>query len=340
MFMEKYTVAVLGATGAVGREMLHVLAERAFPVERLIALSGARSAGTTVNFGEEKITVRSTENVDFSGVDIVLGAAENDVARALATAITEAGAVFIDNSSAFRLDPTVPLVVPQINPEDVKNHKGIIANPNCTTTIALTAVAPLRALAPIRSLRAATYQAVSGAGAAGVRELTEQTRALLNGEPYPPQAFAHRIAFNLIPHIGEEQLLGYTTEEMKLQYEGRKILHAPDLTVSCTCVRVPVVRSHSIALNIGFDREVDAAEARKILFEAPGCLLTDDLHHGEYPMPLLASDRDSVLVGRVRPDLTDECGLCLFCCGDQLRRGAATNAVEIAELLIGHNSKS
>lgn len=337
--MKEYTVAVLGATGAVGREMLRVLAERAFPVGKLIAVAGTRSAGTVLRFGTSEIDVQLSETVDFSTVDIVLGAAENDVARALATAITEAGAVFIDNSSAFRLDPTVPLVVPQINPEDVKDHKGIIANPNCTTTIALTAVAPLRALAPIQSIWAATYQAVSGAGAAGVRELTEQTRALLQGKAYPPQAFAHQIAFNLIPQIGEEQLLGYTSEEMKLQYEGRKILHAPDLTVSCTCVRVPVMRSHSVALSIGFDRAVDADAAREILSEAPGCLLTDDLRHGEYPMPLLASDQDGVLVGRVRPDPTDECRLNLFCCGDQLRRGAATNAVEIAELLIGNDSK-
>lgn len=337
--MQTYSVAVLGATGAVGRQMLRVLAERAFPVGRLIALAGTHSAGTTVAFGEEQISVQTAENADFSGVDIVLGAAENDVARAMATEITQSGAVFIDNSSAFRLDPTVPLVVPQINPEDVKNHKGIIANPNCTTTIALTAVAPLRALAPIRSIWAATYQAVSGVGTAGVRELTEQTRALLQGKAYPPQAFAHRIAFNLIPCIGEEQLLGYTSEEMKLQYEGRKILHTPDLAVSCTCVRVPVMRSHSVALSVGFDWAVDAAQAREILSEAPGCLLTDDLRHGEYPMPLAASDQDGVLVGRVRPDLTDECRLSLFCCGDQLRRGAATNAVEIAELLIGHNCK-
>lgn len=332
--MKNYTVAVLGATGIVGREMLRILQERDFPVKNLIPLAGSRSAGTTVPFYQENITVQDARNADFTGVDLVLGAAENDVAMAMATAIVEAGAVFIDNSSAFRLDPTVPLVVPQINGEDVKDHHGIIANPNCTTTIALTAVAPLRTLAGIGSIWAASYQAVSGAGAAGLAELVQQSRALLEGKSHPPRAFAHQIAYNLIPRIGAHQMLGYTTEEMKMQFEGRKIFHQPDLSVSCTCVRVPVMRSHSVAISIGFDRPVKAEDARQILSEAPGCLLVDDLTHGEYPMPLLASDQDSVLVGRLRQNLGDECRLELFCCGDQLRRGAATNAVEIAQLLI------
>lgn len=332
--MKNYTVAVLGATGIVGREMLRILQERNFPVKNLIPLASSRSAGTTVPFYQENIPVQDAQNADFTGVDLVLGAAENDVAQAMATAIVEAGAVFIDNSSAFRLDPTVPLVVPQINGGDVKDHHGIIANPNCTTTIALTAVAPLRTLAGIGSIWAASYQAVSGAGAAGLAELVQQSRALLEGKSHPPRAFAHQIAYNLIPQIGAHQMLGYTTEEMKMQFEGRKIFHQPDLSVSCTCVRVPVMRSHSVAISIGFDRPVEVEDARQILSEAPGCLLLDDLTHGEYPMPLLASDQDSVLVGRLRQNLGDECRLELFCCGDQLRRGAATNAVEIAQLVI------
>lgn len=332
--MKKYTVAVLGATGIVGREMLRVMQERNFPVGELIPLASSRSAGTVVSFGGRIIPVKDAQEADFTGVDIVLGAAENEVSKALATAIVEAGAVFIDNSSAFRLDPTVPLVVPQINPADVKKHKGIIANPNCTTTIVLTALAPLRNLAPVRSIWAATYQAVSGAGAGGLRELVEQVQLLGQGKPVQSTAFPHQIAYNLIPQIGQNQLLGYTTEEMKLQFEGRKILHDPDLQVSCTCVRVPVMRSHSIALSVGFDRVVQVEDARKILAQAPGCILMDDLPAGEYPMPLLASDQDMVMVGRLRPDLTDECRLSLFCCADQLRKGAATNAVEIAQLLI------
>lgn len=332
--MKQYTVAILGVTGVVGQQMLQVLQERHFPVGELIPLASRRSVGSTVNFWRENIPVQDAQEADFTGVDIVLGAAENEIAQTFAPAIVEAGAVFIDNSSAFRLDPTVPLVVPQINGKDVKNHKGIIANPNCTTTIALTAVAPLRALAPVRSIWAATYQAVSGAGAAGLQELVEQTQALSRGTAYAPQAFPHQIAYNLIPQIGAHQLLGYTTEEMKLQFEGRKILHNPDLMVSCTCVRVPVMRSHSVALSVGFDRAVGVENARAILANAPGCILMDDLENGEYPMPLTASDQDEVLVGRLRPDLTDECRISLWCCGDQLRKGAATNAVEIAELLI------
>ncbi len=332
--MKKYTIAVLGATGVVGREMLRILQHRHFPVGELIPLASSRSAGTTVSFQGKEIAVRDGEKADFTGVDLVLGAAENQVSKAMATAIVEAGAVFIDNSSAFRLDPTVPLIVPQINGEDVKKHKGIISNPNCTTIIVLTAIAPLRAIAPIENIWAATYQAVSGAGAAGLRELVEQTRVLGQGLPCQSRAFAHQIAYNLIPQIGQSQLQGYTTEEMKLQFEGRKILHQPQLQVSCTCVRVPVMRSHSVALSVGFDREIHVEQAREILSQAPGCVLMDDLENGEYPMPLLASDQDEVLVGRIRPDLTDPCRLNLFCCGDQLRKGAATNAVEIAELVI------
>lgn len=332
--MKTYTVAVLGATGAVGQQMLRVLQERAFPVERLIALGSERSEGLRVSFAGEEIPVQKATTESFRGVDIVLGAADNATALELAPAIVESGAVFVDNSSAFRQYPEVPLVVPQINGEDVKFHKGIISNPNCTTAIALTAIAPLRALSPIKSLWAATYQAVSGAGIQGPAELQQQVRALGHGEKYPPQVFPYQIAYNLIPQIGSEQELGYTSEEMKLQYEGRKILHLPDFTASCTCVRVPVMRSHSVAACIQFETHVDVEEARNILSTAPGCRLVDDLAAQAYPMPLDASDQDLVLVGRLRPDLTDPNRLHLWCCGDQLRKGAATNAVEIAQLLI------
>ena len=332
--MKKYTIAVLGATGAVGREMLRVLQERNFPVGRLIALGSQRSEGTTVHFAGEEIPVQPATKDSFHGIDIVLGAADNDTALEFAPAIVESGAVFVDNSSAFRQHPEVPLVVPQINGADVKSHKGIISNPNCTTAIALTAIAPLQALSPIRSLTASTYQAVSGAGIQGPAELQQQTLALSRGEKHPPQVFPYQIAYNLIPQIGSEQELGYTAEEMKLQYEGRKILHLPQFTASCTCVRVPVMRSHSVSACIQFESHVDVAAAREILSKAPGCRLLDDLAAGEYPMPLEASDQDLVLVGRLRPDLTDPNRLHLWCCGDQLRKGAATNAIEIAELLI------
>jgi aspartate-semialdehyde dehydrogenase len=332
--MKTYTVAILGATGAVGQQMLRVLQERAFPVGRLLALGSGRSQGTTVSFAGEEIPVLEATQASFAGVDIVLGAADNDTALAFAPAIREAGAVFVDNSSAFRQFPEVPLVVPEVNGADVKLHRGIISNPNCTTAIALTAIAPLQALSPIRSLTASTYQAVSGAGIQGPAELQQQILALSRGERYEPQVFAHQIAYNLIPQIGAEQELGYTSEEMKLQYEGRKILHLPDFTASCTCVRVPVMRSHSVSACIQFEDRVEVAAAREILAGAPGCRLVDDLAAGEYPMPLDASDQDLVLVGRLRPDLTDEKRLHLWCCGDQLRKGAATNAIQIAELLI------
>ena len=333
--MKTYTVAILGVTGAVGREMLQVLQERGFPVGKLLPLASGRSTGSTVTFRGEEIPVREACESAFAGVDIVLGAAENDIAVALAPAIRAAGAVFIDNSSAFRMDPDVPLVVPEVNGADVKAHKGIISNPNCTTAITLTAVQPLRKLGQLRSMVASSYQAVSGAGVAGPVELEKQMAAYSRGEPLEKQVFPYQILCNLIPQIGPEQEDGYTAEEMKLHYEGRKILHLPQLTVSCTCVRVPVMRSHSISVRISFDRPVTAEDARKVLAEAPGCRLVDDLARLQYPMPLDAAAQDLVLVGRIRRDLTDPCSLNLWCCGDQLRKGAATNAIQIAELLIG-----
>ena len=332
--MKEYTVAVLGATGAVGQEMIKILQERNFPVGKLKPLASARSAGKTLRFKGEDVVIEEARDEAFEGVDIVLGAAENDIAKKFAPAIVKAGAVFVDNSSAFRLDPNVPLIVPEINPEDVKNHHGIISNPNCSTIITVTAVNALNALSPIRTMTASTYQAVSGAGAGGPIELMNEVEALSKGETYEPKVFSHQIAFNLIPQIGGEQFEGYTSEEMKMQNEGRKIMHLPDLRVSCTCVRVPVVRSHSISVSLHFDKHISVQEAREAIAKAPGCRLVDDLANKQYPMPLDTSNQDIVFVGRIRPDLTDDNGLCLWCCGDQVRKGAATNAIQIAELLV------
>ena len=332
--MKQYTVAVLGATGAVGQEMMKILAERNFPVGKLIPLASARSAGKTLKFRGEDVIIQEARDEAFEGVDIVLGAAENDIAQRFAPAIVKAGAVFVDNSSAFRLDPKVPLVVPEVNPEDVAWHSGIISNPNCSTIITVTAVNALNAISPIKAMTASTYQAVSGAGAGGPIELMNEVQALGHGETYEPKVFSHQIAFNLIPQIGGEQFEGYTSEEMKMQNEGRKIMHLPELKVSCTCVRVPVVRSHSISVSLHFDKHVSVEQARAAIAKAPGCKLVDDLARKQYPMPLDTSDQDLVFVGRIRPDLTDDNGLCLWCCGDQVRKGAATNAIQIAELLV------
>ena len=332
--MKQYTVAVLGATGAVGQEMIKILQERNFPVGKLVPLASQRSAGKTLRFREEDVVIQEAREEAFQGVDIVLGAAESDVARKFAPVIVKAGAVFVDNSSAFRLNPEVPLIVPEVNPEDAKNHKGILSNPNCSTIITVTAVNALNSIAPIRTMTASTYQAVSGAGAGGPVELMNQVRALGHGQSCEPKVFSHQIAFNLIPQIGGEEFAGYTSEEMKMQNEGRKIMHLPELKVSCTCVRVPVVRSHSISVSCHFDVPVTVEQARQAIAAAPGCRLVDDLAKKEYPMPLDTSDQDLVYVGRIRPDLTDDNGICLWCCGDQVRKGAATNCIQIAELLV------
>ena len=332
--MKTYTVAVLGATGAVGQEMIKILEERNFPVGKLVPLASERSAGKKLLFKGEEVTIQEACDEAFEGVDIVLGAAENDIAKRFAPAIVKAGAVFVDNSSAFRLDPKVPLIVPEVNPEDAAWHSGIISNPNCSTIITVTAVNALNRLSPIRTMTASTYQAVSGAGAGGPIELMNEVEALREGKTYEPRVFSHQIAYNLIPQIGGEQMDGYTSEEMKMQNEGRKIMHLPDLKVSCTCVRVPVVRSHSISVSVHFDRAVSVQEVREVIANAPGCRLVDDLANKIYPMPLDTSDQDIVFVGRIRPDLTDEKGICLWCCGDQVRKGAATNCIQIAELLI------
>ena len=264
----------------------------------------------------------------------MLGAAENDIAERFAPAIVKAGAVFVDNSSAFRLDPKVPLVIPEINPEDVKWHSGIISTPNCTTIVTLVAINALAKESPIETIIASSYQAVSGAGKNGIDELHDEVAALAAGKPVEPKVFQYQIAYNVIPQIGGEAFEGYTSEEMKMQNEGRKIMHLPELKVSCTCVRVPVVRSHSISVSLHFDKHISVREAQEAIAKAPGCKLVDDLARKEYPMPLDTSDQDIVFVGRIRPDLTDDNGLCLWCCGDQVRKGAATNAVQIAQLLI------
>ena len=332
--MKTYNVGILGATGAVGREMMKILEERNFPIGELRLLASARSVGKKISFKGEEIEVKLAEVGAFEGLDIVLGAASNAIAKELAPDIVKAGAVFVDNSSAFRMCDDVPLVVPEINAEDVKKNKGIISNPNCSTIITVTAVNALNAISPIRAMTASTYQAVSGAGAEGPVELMNEVEALSKGETYEPKVFPYQIAYNLIPQIGGEQFEGYTSEEMKMQNEGRKIMHLPELKVSCTCIRVPVVRSHSISVSCHFDVPVTVEQVREAIAKAPGCKLVDDLAKKEYPMPLETSGQDIVYVGRIRPDLTDENGICLWCCGDQVRKGAATNAIQIAELLV------
>ena len=327
-------VAILGATGAVGREMMKILAERNFPVEELRLLASPRSAGQKLLWQGRELTVQPAEDSAFEGMDIVLGAAENDIAKRFAPAIVKAGAVFVDNSSAFRMDPNVPLVIPEINPEDAHRHKGIIANPNCTTIVSLVAINALNQDSPIQSIIASSYQAVSGAGAGGPRELMEEVELLREGKPVHPQVFQYQIAYNVIPQIGGEAYEGYTSEEMKMQNEGRKIMHLPDLRVSCTCVRVPVVRSHSVSLVVRTREKISVRRARELIAAAPGCRLVDDLSSRRYPMPLDTSDQDTVFVGRIREDLTCDNGLNIWCCGDQVRKGAATNAVQIAQLLL------
>jgi len=332
--MKKFNIGILGATGAVGQEMMKILAERDFPVAEIRLLASARSAGREYEFKGEKVKVVEACLENFKGCDIILGAAENDIAEHFINDIKASGAVFIDNSSAFRLDPEVPLVVPEINAEDIKKHKGVISNPNCTTVISCTAVNILNSVSPIESMVVSSYQAVSGAGANGPKELYAEVDALQKGESYEPKVFQYQIAYNVIPQIGGEQYMGYTSEEMKLQNEGRRIMHLPELKVSCTCVRVPVVRSHSVSICLKTKEKISVEKARELIASAPGCRLVDDLDNKRYPMPLETSDQDIVFVGRIREDITDERGLCIWCCGDQVRKGAATNAIQIAEKLI------
>lgn len=332
--MKKYNVAILGATGAVGQEMLKVLEEYDIPVERLLPLASAKSAGGTVSFKGEDVKIEEAREDSFAGMDFVLGAVKNPMSRRFAPAIVNSGAVYIDNSSAFRMDPEVPLVVPEINGEDAFKNKGIIANPNCSSIITLMAVGGVAKLSPIKSMVACTYQAVSGAGQAGLVELEAQMLALAEGKKPEAKVFPTQIAMNVIPHIGDELENGYTDEEMKMQNEGRRILHLPELKVTCTCVRVPVMRSHSISVTLRTARKVSVAEANEAIRAFPGCRLIEDYDGRNYPTPLDTSNQDLVWVGRVREDLTDENGLTLWCCGDQIRKGAAANAVQILKRMI------
>ena len=336
--MKDLKVGILGATGAVGRQMLTVLEERKFPVEELRLFAGSRSKGSRIScFGKEWL-VEETDPERFRGLDLLLGAAENDIAMKYLPLAAEMGVQVVDNSSAYRLDPEVPLVIPEINPEDVRLTKGIIANPNCATIIALTAVGALHRYARIRRMIVSTYQAVSGAGKDGIDELLNEVSALSQGQKPEPKVFQYQIAYNLIPQIGGFNELLYSSEEMKMQNEGRKMLHDEELLVNCTCVRVPIIRSHSESITLEFEREISPEKARELLAEAPGVKLWDEPNEGKYPMPLLTSDQDLVYVGRIRRDLSApkelyDRSLSLFCCADQIRKGAATNAVQIAELL-------
>ena len=333
--MKSYNVGILGATGAVGQEMLKVLVERKFPINELRLLASERSVGKKVNFKGKEYTIQLAAHDAFEGLDIVLGAASNAVAKEFKDDIVKAGAVFIDNSSAFRLDENVPLVVPEINPEDVFKNKGVISNPNCSTIITLVAVNAINSLSKIKAMNASTYQATSGAGAAGPVELRNEEAALLNGGAINPQVFQYQIAENVIPHIGSFLDNGYTTEEMKMQNEGRKIMHLPELNVTCTCVRVPVVRSHSISVTVVTENKVSVEAVREAIKNAKGTVLYDVPAEKKYPMPIVTSDQDLVYVGRIREDLVCDNGITLWCAGDQVRKGAATNAVQIALVLAG-----
>ncbi|MEA5093726.1 MAG: aspartate-semialdehyde dehydrogenase [Sedimentibacter saalensis] len=335
--MKKYNVAILGATGAVGQEMLKVLGERNFPYGELKLLASKRSAGEEVEFQGKKFVIEEATENSFENINVVLCAAENYISEALSPAAVKAGAVVIDNSSAFRLNDDVPLVVPEVNPEDVKNHKGIIANPNCSTIIALTALNELNKYAKINRMVVSTFQAVSGAGVNGIKELDQQISDINSGKTVEIKTFAHQIAYNVIPQIGDFDEMGYSQEEMKMQNEGRKIFHNPDLKVNCTCVRVPVYRSHSESITIETEKEITPEKARVLLANADGVKLVDDPASKKYPMPLDTSNQDLIYVGRVRKDISQDNSLVLWCCGDQVRKGAATNAVQIAEVLVKEN---
>ena len=336
--MADKVVAILGATGVVGTQMRQCLEERDFPVKKLIPLASAHSAGKKLTFKGEEVEVQEAKPEAFEGADIVLGAVGDDLAKELLPEAARRGAVVVDNSHAFRLDPDVPLVIPEINAEDIANHpRNIIANPNCATIIGLVPTYPLHKVAGLKRMIVSTYQAASGAGMPGLRELQREMGVLANGGEMGDTApFAYQLAANLIPQIGSFKDEAYTSEEWKMQNEGRKIMHLPEVRVNCTCVRVPVMRSHSESITCEFERPISPDEAREILASAPGVKVVDDPANLGYPMPLDTSDQDLVYVGRIRRDLSAPAGvnsLTFWCCGDQIRKGAATNAVQIAELL-------
>ncbi len=327
-------LAILGATGAVGSEMLKILAERKFPLSGLRLLADANDAGQTIRYEGRDHVVEEARPDSFRDIDITLVAVGNPVSLLFSPEAVKRGSVVIDNSSAYRLDPGVPLVIPEVNPEDIGWHKGIIANPNCSTIIALVALKPLHDFAVIQRMVVSTYQAVSGAGRLGTAELETQARDYLDGKVVRPGVFRYQIAYNVIPHIDEFQENAYTKEEMKMLHESRKILHAPELLVSATCVRVPVFRSHSESIIIETKRKLGPGKARELLGKAPGLRVVDDPASFAYPMPLDSSDQDLIFAGRIREDISAGNSLALWVCGDQVRKGAATNAVQIAELLL------
>jgi aspartate-semialdehyde dehydrogenase len=331
----RYNVAIMGATGAVGEEMLKILEERKFPVGRLILLASARSVGKKYRFQGRDITVEELKESSFKDIDIVLASAGGSVSRKFAPFAIRAGAVVIDNTSAFRMDPKVPLVVPEINPGDIKKHKGIIANPNCSTIIMVVALYPVHKSYRIRRILVCTYQSASGAGAKAMRELENQSRDVLAGRPAKKEVFPHQIAFNLFSHNSAIKDEGYNEEEIKMMQETRKIFHDDKIKITATTVRVPVFRAHSEAIVVELASKPDIGRIRRTLSGAPGVRLVDEPGKNYFPMPIEASGRDEVLVGRIRRDLSSSKGLCLFVSGDQLRKGAALNAVQIAEILCG-----
>lgn len=330
-------LAVVGATGAVGQEMLKVLEERNFNVKELICLADPREAGTKINFKGETFTVQAAGPEQFRKSDLALFAVDTNVSKALAGMAVENDCVVIDNSYAFRMDESVPLVVPEVNPEDTDWHKGIIANPNCSTIIMVVAINPIHKAAGLKRVVVSTYQAVSGAGIAGLHELEAASRSYLQGDEVVPEVFQYPIAFNLIPHIDTFEEQGYTREEMKMVHETRKIMHAPELKIAATTVRVPVFRSHSESINLETEKPLLPDEARNILAQAPGVIVQDDPANKVYPMPLYSSNTDEVYVGRIRKDLSVDNGLVLWVAADQIRKGAATNAIQIAEILLNKN---
>ena len=330
---QSYNLAVVGATGAVGVEMLKCLEERNFPVKTLKLLASSRSAGKTMTFKGEDITVEELTHDSFEGVDIALFSAGGGRSKEYAQAAVKAGAIVIDNSSAFRMDPDVPLIVPEVNPEDLKDHKGIIANPNCTTIIMLVALKPLHDISPIKRIIVSTYQSASGAGAAAMKELEDQTADLIDSKDFEPEIFKYQIAFNLFSHDSDIGANGYCEEEMKMVNETRKMLHDDSIVVCPTCVRVPIPRAHSEAISVEFEDKISVETARNALSKAAGVDLVDDREKNYFPMPIDVSGKDNVLVGRIREDLSNENSLALFACGDQLLKGAALNAVQIAELI-------
>ena len=331
---DSYNVAILGATGAVGTELLQLLEERNFPIRTLKLLASSRSVGKTLTFKGREIAVEVVSAEAFQGVEIVLASAGGSTSKKWAQAIVDAGALMIDNSSAFRMEASVPLVVPEVNPEAAETHQGIIANPNCTTILMSVALWPLQKIQPIRRIVVATYQSASGAGTRAMEEVKQQAQAILKGDPPPTESFPYPLAFNLFPHNTPINEQGYCEEEMKMVNETRKIFGLPDLKISATCIRVPVLRAHSEAVNIEFERPFEVAKARAAIQQADGVKLTEDWSANYFPMPVDASGQDDVLVGRIRQDLSHPAGLELWLCGDQIRKGAALNAVQIAELVV------